>query len=236
MSSSSSVIWFHIKIIKSIHIKVFFLISFLTKDLRPIWFFNNTSVTFATPKSWHFSGPYFQFLPPANLPTHPPGKVRIQDKSRSGCIGQGWESGRDMMKFWYIRIFIRYTWKISNIFGHSFDKFTRSEYIRVFIRQSWLLPNIFGHSFEEEKKTFVTLWPIARNIWRSGLHTSLFFSQLRNKTLLDVQRGEIQESGRNMFRFGNTPGIRGWSRLRNRTLAVKTRKNSRKSSFVTKTF
>ena len=57
------------------------------------------------------------------------------------------------MQFWYIRIFIRYTWKISNIFGHSyifehsFDKFMRSEYIRVYIRQLGLLLNIFGYSF-----------------------------------------------------------------------------------------
>ena len=34
----------------------------------------------------------------------------------------------------------------------------------------------------------------------------------------------------------NTPGTRGWSRLRDRTLAVKSRKIARKSAFVKKTF
>ena len=38
------------------------------------------------------------------------------------------------------------------------------------------------------------------------------------------------------FQIGNTPGTRGWSRIHDRKLAAKSRKNAQKSAFVKKKF
>ena len=112
-------------------------------DKRPLVLqgLDNTCVTFAIPKSWHFGGPYFQLLPPTN----PPGKVRIQDKSRSGCVGQQWD-GHDEIFIYsnihsiylknleYIRTFIRQIYKVRMYSDIHSSIMTPGEYIRTFIR------------------------------------------------------------------------------------------------------